>query len=373
MIQTRRRLRVVLWLLFFFVVLAFLAYQFYSKEEFRNFEWDKFAAAFRQADKLYLAVSVLIIFLTYVIRTWRWQCFSRPAKALQFAPVLSATIVGFSAVMLLGRAGEIVRPVMIGRKEAVPVSSMMAVWAVERIFDMLTMVVLLAWVLVFSPTALVANGANSHAVRVVRQTGLVATLGALTGAALLWIYRSKPARLVGLSRWLHRFLPTRWHGDVDRTLGSFGDGLKFLRRPRELAVSIFYSFGLWFVICLAYWLICQSLGGQMARLPATAVVILVFFAMAGSAVQVPGVGGGFQAATFIALTALYRVEVEMAASAAILLWVITFCVVLLIGIPLLIHEGWSLGQLRQIAREQDSANQTLVEKEDLDAKVGTAP
>lgn len=373
MSRTRRRLRVAIWLIFLLVVLAFLAYQFRSKEEFRHFEWDKFAAAFRHAGKGYVAVAVLAILLTYVIRAWRWQCFSRPAKPLRFTAVLAATWAGFSAVMLLGRAGELVRPVMIARKEAVPVSSMMAVWAVERIFDTLTVVVLLAGVLALSPTALVMNAPDSLAARVVRQAGVVITLAALAGAGLLWSYRSKPERLGGLVRWLYRFLPTRWHDGIDRALHSFEDGLKFLQRPRELFVSVLYSFALWLVICLGYWLVCQALGGEMARLPATAVVILVFFAMAGSTVQVPGVGGGFQAATIIALTALYHIEVEVAASASILLWVITFCVVLSLGIPVLVHEGWSLGQLRQIAAQQEAPASDLLEEDRLKAKVETAP
>ena len=378
MSRTRRRVRVVIWLIFLLVVLAFLAYQFRSKEEFRHFEWEKFAAAFRQAGKGYLAAAVLAILLTYVIRAWRWQCFSRPAKPLRFTAVLAATWAGFSAVMLLGRAGELIRPVMIARKEAVAVSSMMAVWAVERIFDTLTVVVLLAGVLALSPTALVMNGPDSPAARVVRQAGVLVTLAALAGAGLLWSYRAKPERLGGLVRWLHRFLPARWHSGVDRALRSFEDGLKFLQRPRELLVSVLYSFALWFVICLGYWLVCQALGDEMARLPATAVVILVFFAMAGSTVQVPGVGGGFQAATIIALTALYHIEVEVAASASILLWVITFCVVLSLGIPVLVHEGWSLRQLRQIAAEQETRPacgrqaSDLLEEDRLKAKVGTA-
>jgi len=68
---------------------------------------------------------------------------------------------------------------------------------------------------------------------------------------------------------------------------------------------------------------------------------------------VPGVGGGSQAGSIIAYTAIFGVEREPAVAAAIVLWLISFAMCSLVGVPLLIHEGWSLGQLREIAKHED--------------------
>ena len=51
--------------------------------------------------------------------------------------LLSATVIGFTAVTLLGRPGEFVRPYLISVKERVPFTSQIAAWVLERIFDLL--------------------------------------------------------------------------------------------------------------------------------------------------------------------------------------------------------------------------------------------
>ena len=46
---------------------------------------------------------------------------------------------------------------------------------------------------------------------------------------------------------------------------------------------------------------------------------------------------------------------EPAVAAAIVMWLISFAVCALAGIPLLIREGWSLGELRQMAKNEEAA------------------
>jgi hypothetical protein len=79
------------------------------------------------------------------------------------------------------------------------------------------------------------------------------------------------------------------------------------------------------------------------------------FTMIGSFLQLPGVGGGSQVASFLAFSYGLGIQDEPSAAVAIVLWLITFAGVSLIGIPLLIHEGWSLGELRQLARAEAEA------------------
>ena len=61
--------------------------------------------------------------------------------------LLSATMIGFTAITLFGRPGEFVRPYLIARKEQVPVTSQFAAWVLERIFDLLMALLLFAFAL----------------------------------------------------------------------------------------------------------------------------------------------------------------------------------------------------------------------------------
>ena len=86
-------------------------------------------------------------------------------------------------------------------------------------------------------------------------------------------------------------------------------------------------------------------------------MLLLAVTLVGSALQLPGVGGGAQVASFIALTTIFGVEQEPAAAIAIVLWLITFAVSTLVGVPLLIHEGLSMGELRKLARAETAAEE----------------
>ncbi len=65
--------------------------------------------------------------------------------------IYRSTIIGFAAVFVLGRAGEPVRPLLIARKEKMPVSSMFGIYVLERLFDVCATAVLAGISLLFSP------------------------------------------------------------------------------------------------------------------------------------------------------------------------------------------------------------------------------
>jgi hypothetical protein len=83
-------------------------------------------------------------------------------------------------------------------------------------------------------------------------------------------------------------------------------------------------------------------------------ILVLVFTLVGSAIQLPGVGGGSQALSIVAFTRLYGVGQEAAVAAAMVLWLVTFASCSLAGIPLLFKEGLSLGQLRRM-RAQEGA------------------
>ncbi|MGB6234601.1 MAG: hypothetical protein WBF46_14105, partial [Candidatus Acidiferrales bacterium] len=82
-------------------------------------------------------------------------------------------------------------------------------------------------------------------------------------------------------------------------------------------------------------------------------MLVLAFTMVGSVVQLPTVGGGMQLSTFLVLSVIFGVENEPAAAIAIMIWIITFAAVTIVGLPLLIREGWSMGALRRLVREEE--------------------
>jgi uncharacterized protein (TIRG00374 family) len=112
----------------------------------RVFDWRIALGSFGRLQWGWIAISVVPIFGTYLVRALRWAIFLRPLKPHpSITRLLSATVVGFTAITLFGRPGEFVRPYLIARKEGVPVTSQLAAWALERLFDLLMALLVFAF------------------------------------------------------------------------------------------------------------------------------------------------------------------------------------------------------------------------------------
>src|SRR5690242_18460249 len=113
---------------------AFVIYRWRTS----GFSWQKFYLSLRHVDWSWMALALVLILGTYLGRALRWEVMVRPLTSKpSLWRVLVATCIGFTAVLLFGRAGEPVRPYLIARKEGVTFSSQVAAWVVERMLDLL--------------------------------------------------------------------------------------------------------------------------------------------------------------------------------------------------------------------------------------------
>ncbi|MGA7294553.1 MAG: lysylphosphatidylglycerol synthase domain-containing protein, partial [Terriglobales bacterium] len=131
-----------------FLLLAALVYlQFRT---WKNFDWAAFLSQTSHVNLLRILLGVAWIYLAYIMRAIRWNIFLRPVRRASAARLVTPTIVGFAGLALLGRAGEMIRPYLIARKENLSFSSQLAVWAVERVFDMAAFALLLLSAVAFA-------------------------------------------------------------------------------------------------------------------------------------------------------------------------------------------------------------------------------
>jgi len=314
-----------------------------------NFSFQKLLFAVRRARFSLLLLSVAVIYLCYAIRALRWMRFSRHIKAMNFWNVYGLTLAGFASLFLLGRAGEPVRPLLIARKEQVSVSSMFGIYFLERIFDTASTAVIAGFGLLSFSELEIQEGSKELARRV-QTAGMVLLAGSLLTAAFLVYFRFHGAGILDgrLSGWRGA---SGWRLKIAEIVSGISDGLRAIRTFADLAMAILYSAIHWTLVALIYLWVARSFGGQFELINFKGAMLVLAITMVGSTLQVPGVGGGSQAASFLAFTQFFGVEKEPAAAAAIVLWLVTFVASSLGGVPLLIHEGLSLGKLRHLAEE----------------------
>jgi glycosyltransferase 2 family protein len=336
------------------LLLAALAVLVYLQfRHWRTFDWGRFIQNTRDVSWLHVALGILFIYIAYPLRALRWRIFLRPSgQNVSIAGLTSATVVGFTGLVLLGRPGELSRPYLIARRANLSFSSQLAVWTVERIFDLAAFTILMV-IAIFLPTDLRVFAADrpayAHWLRVAGYFLSALVLGLFSVAALI---RSKgPA----IADWVGER-----SGHRVETLGlrialrirEFAEGLDTIHSPVAAIQIAAISVLMWWFIALSYHEVAYAYGAPMQEMSVTRVLLLLGSSMVGSMVQLPGVGGGSQLATIEVLDKVFRVPREIAVSCGILLWLVSFVAIVPIGLLLAHRERLSL---RAVVEESEKA------------------
>jgi hypothetical protein len=324
-------------LLLFFALATVASLYFAWRQGEREFRWSVFAATFTRMDWRWFWVSMSLVALTYVGRAVRWRLMMRPVHANpNFGSLLRATVIGFTAVVLFGRAGELVRPYLISVRERVSFSSQVAAWLLERIYDLLSVLLMFGF-------ALSRIGSSSSKVGVgvewVLQTGghMVGVLCTVCLAVLVTFglfpdfVERRLLAVIGV-------LPDGLRQRLDGMVKAFVAGTGSTRNVSFVSLLVIYTFGEWLLITASFLSLFRAFPAT-ASLGFIDSLIIVGFVAFGSTVQIPGVGGGMQVATILILTELFRIPMETATGIAILIWIITFVMVVPFGLALAVRDG----------------------------------
>jgi glycosyltransferase 2 family protein len=354
--------RKLIFLLLAALGLGFLLYHLRGMLHLGDFSGEKLDRAVRGADLRYLLLSLVAIYACYALRSLRWKVFQKNLGPSDFWNIYAMTLAGFSAVFILGRPGEPLRPLLLARKERLPVADMFGIFVLERLFDTASAAVITALGLFFFQ-AHAHHGSTAQALEADARTASLLFFGVVLGATGFLIY----LRLHGtafLERRLQGWIKARgWRAGVARVLLGFTRGVQMIRSWTDLLLASAYSAVHWLLVAIIYYWVAHSFGGKLATISLQDSMLVLAFTLVGSLIQLPAVGGGSQAASIFAFTKIFGIENESAVAAAIVLWLITFAACSLAGVPLLIREGWSVGELRRMAEHED---------EEIDAGAGLA-
>ncbi|HEX8926309.1 MAG TPA: lysylphosphatidylglycerol synthase transmembrane domain-containing protein [Terriglobales bacterium] len=356
------------------IVVAILAVLVYLQfRSWRNFDWAEFLRQTRGVNLWHITAAVALIYLSYVLRAVRWTVFLQPTKRTSVRRLLPPQFIGFAALGLFGRAGEFVRPYLIARKEELTLESQLAVWTVERAFDLGAVLVLMVSFLFLSGGrvshilyAAMSNGLHGL-VHKVHDKGWLAVVAAVIAAGvlfLLWHSSNKAAQALK-----HR-------------IEAFTRGLNTIKDFRAFAIVAVVSLAMWLGIAGAYIEVLHSYppsqvtlmeadGSTVTRtthvndMKLEDVLLLMGGSMLGSVVQLPGGVGGSQLAVIGVLSSSvfsvepYNVTRELAVSCGIMLWLVTFMSVVPAGLLMARFERISL---RAVEGESESAEEEIEEK-----------
>jgi len=168
-------------------VLGYLLYRSSGSLGLAGFSGAKLWLAIKGTNPFWLSAAMLVIYGCYAVRSLRWEVFQKNLGHAKFWEIYPSTLAGFSAVFLLGRAGEPIRPLLLAKRAKLPLADIFGIWVLERLFDVASMAVIAAMAL------LVFNGAQHNGdaavtiAKAARTAGSVLAIG-VGGAIAFLIY-----------------------------------------------------------------------------------------------------------------------------------------------------------------------------------------
>src|SRR5262252_1959581 len=203
----------------------------------RNVDFRLVVSEILRARLPWLATSLAMTFISLVIRSFRWQYLLEPLGRASFGNAFRATAVGFAASSILpARAGEVIRPYFLARHENMTATGAFATIILERVLDVLTVLVLLASsVFVFNRGV---GAANPTAFAAMKWAGATALGGSIVALVVMFVLAGDPGRI---GRWMarvERTVPSKLAGLIGSVAEKFSRGLGVVRRPGRLFVAL---------------------------------------------------------------------------------------------------------------------------------------
>ncbi len=317
---------------------------------FLRVDFGDMADALSGANYAYLAPGIAVYFVSLYFRSLRWQFLLRPFAQTRAARLYPVVLVGYMANNLLPmRVGELVRSYYLSVREPVRGSTGLATVIVERVFDGLTLLLLLVLGALFLPlsglTDRVSEAVNlpAWAVAAAVPTPFIGVLSLMVLAAL------RPGPFLAASGWLAGRFPHRFQAVAEGLAERFILGFEGLHRPGRLAAVFALSLPVWLTEGAMYYIIALGFGldEHFGSLWLLAMATLVVVSMSNLATSIPSSQGSVGPFEFFAALSLVFLGVGsgLASAYAIVLHLALLLPVIAAGLIHLAARSVSLGQL----------------------------
>lgn len=345
----------------FILLLSFAAFLFWFFG--RNLDWREVLGSLRQANPFYIGAATLIICFGYFLRALRWQVLLAPITESSLRELFATTTVGYAAVFLIGRMGEIVRPMWLPmRDKRVRPSAALVTLGVERLFDLASLICFFTVNLLFFA---VPTGREAE-FGYIKLVGNLMLAGVVVGFIALVVYQKISPRVIAFAERAidKKFIPYRLQAIFLSLLRQLSASLQILKDWREILSVSFWTICLWLSIAVPTWFVLLAFD-----LPITfsGSLFVMGWAAIGSVVPTPGgAAGAFHAATAGGLIFL-NVEREQAAAASIVMHLVYFAPALVFGLYYFVRGDISIASFKNLLSSEHAVEE--IESEAPNAEI----
>lgn len=296
--------------------------------------WD----AVTHANYWWILPGIAVYFVAVWARAWRWHYLLKPVKEIPTGTMFPVVAIGYMGNNIYpARAGEVLRAVVLKRREGVPVSASLATIVVERIFDG---VVMLSFVFLNLPELAKLTGGSGF-VGNIQQVAIWGTAAFATALVIFLLAAMFPVVTTRVGQWfIDRVLPERLREKVSGIMHKFLDGLASLRSPLNILMVFLTSAVIWLLETGKYWFVMHAFNFEVSFFALMLMNGIVN--LATTIPSAPGYIGTFDAPGIAVLTA-YGVEHATATGYTLVLHAALWIPITLLGAYYLTREGikWS--------------------------------
>jgi hypothetical protein len=312
-----------------------------------------FVEQLKLADWRKIGIAFGCIYVCYVFRAVRWALLIRHIKKVPLLSLLGTQVIGFTAVALIGRIADPVRPYLVAKKTGLPLSNQIAVYIVERLFDAGTMALIFCSVLLLAPA-----GALPHP-EIIKEGCRWILATTLAGVLFLVAVRLAGGVVATLLEDAFSIVSKGLGRAVGDKIRAFRAGLDTLRSFSDFGIASSLSLGMWMLITLAYFEIITAFvaSPELKDLTLAKCVLIMASGMAVSGFQLPVLGWFTQIGVVAAaMSSFFGVAAEPATACAATLLLVSFLSIAPVG---LVWARFEHVNLRKVAAESGRAGESL--------------
>jgi glycosyltransferase 2 family protein len=295
-----------------------------------HFQWNVFRDELQHVDWRRIILAAAMVVFCYWLRAARWAVLIKPQKKVSSFSLLGSQVIGFTAVALFGRLADLVRPYLVAKRTRLALSSQVAVYTVERMFDLGAMVLIFSSALLLAPDR--ATLPHHEALQHAAMGGLVLTLALAIFAISV---RASGRAIAGMAeKSLGSVSPSLGHS-VATKIRAFRDGLDSIATIGEFFVALGLSLLMWGLITAAYLETTRAfvLSPELSSMTLARCLVLMAASMVGSMVQLPVIGWFTQiGVTTGVMQNIFHVQFEPALACGTMLLIVTFMCVIPVGL-----------------------------------------
>lgn len=263
--------------------------------------------AMLNADYTYIFLPIPIILLSHYMRAFRWNTMLKPiVKDAKVWDLFSSVMIGYAANNIITRSGEFLRPYIISKKENISYSSTLATILLERVIDVITLVLLFGLTFVLlGDQILNILPKNEVGESYLDPNSLITIIGLLVIIALLNLY---PPFINWILKITIKPISIKLYEKLLGIVDRFKKGFAIVKKPKMYVKLSIESAIIWFLYALPMFIMFYAFDFQAEFNLGMkdAMMIVIVAGIAVTIAPVPGAVGVYHLAVSIAMVNLYE-------------------------------------------------------------------